>query len=437
MVEDDGSLLLPDGRVSFHLNGNPLGVDGAVAQKLWHGFLPAVISTDVQGDVAVGLLAFTARTPWGPAEFVRVRVRLERGGGEPASFTAELRGEGVAPGDATLVVRDGDGVRLAALPCSERSGWSVAGGTGEARLTLDMELSPREPVERWLVFPWDAFPTDGAALGRLDGEDALEGMSQEWESLLTKGVKLELPDEEVHHAAKAAMAQLHLLRVRDADGCWPAAGPEARPGLDLAGGVAQIVALARTGYSDESRESLEYLLSRQRPDGRFESSAGAWDGNGRAAWALMEDFWLTRDLAWLRRVAPALLRSCRWITEAREEGSGLLPAADLEMNGWALHACRLGLEAASYLGEDVAWLEAETDEFRNSVSKAAVAALVAANGSGVSVAGVLHPADLFDRGDPRLREYLERAASSSVDGLPRRPQGAAAAAPGDAADLGG
>src|SRR5690348_336160 len=73
VVSADGGLELPWGRLGFAVDGRPFGSDGPVAQKLFHGSLPAVVSQDVHGEVSAGLLAFTGRTPWGPCEFVRVR----------------------------------------------------------------------------------------------------------------------------------------------------------------------------------------------------------------------------------------------------------------------------------------------------------------------------------------------------------------------------
>src|SRR6185503_7706186 len=111
VVEADGSLVLPKGKVSFGLNGKPLGADGPPAQKLFHGYLPAVVTQDSQGDLAAGLLTFSARTPWGPADFIRVRLRVDRGGERTLRFTLAWHGEGAPLGSSAVASTDGAGRR--------------------------------------------------------------------------------------------------------------------------------------------------------------------------------------------------------------------------------------------------------------------------------------------------------------------------------------
>ncbi len=425
-VERDGSLILPQGRVTFGVDGRPLGTDGPLAQKLLRGYLPAVVSQDTHGDLAAGLLAFTGRTAWGPVDFVRVRLRADRGAERTVRFTAGWHGEGRTEAGHAVSTADARGRRLLVL-AGQGGGdaWTATGVREAILLERAGSVSPQNPMEFWLVLPWDAFPSDLKGIEGLDGEEALEGMIQEWETLLAKGTNLELPDEEAGHDAKAALAQLLILRERDTAGGWFPAGPDRARVFALREAAVMTTALAAHGYGDETRECLEWLLARQRPDGRFESSSGRWDGIGQAAWVLMDRFHLTRDLGWLRKITPALQQGALWLVEARRSargegggGEGLLPcgegagAARFEQafapNCWGLLACRLALEASSYLGLETPWLEAEVDEWRLALSRAldVSRASPADEAMGRAVLRAIWPCEVFEADDARLAPAL-------------------------------
>ena len=226
VVESDGSLVLPHGKVSFGLNDKPLGAAAPPVQKLFRGYLPAVATQDVQGDLGAGLLAFTGRTPWGPVEFVRVRLRANSGAPRAVRFTVAYHGAGEPAGTNAVSRTDASGrAYLVVVGQGGAEGWKASAVRDTVILERSATLAPADPAEFWVLLPWEAFPSDQKGVEALDGEEALEGMAAEWETLLSKGTNLLLPDEEVLHAAKAALAQLLLLRERDARGWYPAAGP--------------------------------------------------------------------------------------------------------------------------------------------------------------------------------------------------------------------
>ncbi len=445
VVEADGGLRLPRGRVSFGLNDKPLGAEGPPVQKLYRGYLPAVVTQDVHGDLAAGLLAFSARTPWGPADFVRVRLRADRGAERTLRFTVAYHGEGAPQGANVVVSTDASGRGwLVAVAQGPASAWKSTSVRDTVILEHALPVSPQAPAEFWVVFPWEAFPSDLKGIEGLDGDEALDAMGEEWESLLSKGTNLLLPDEAVVQAAKAALAQLLLLRERDPKGWYPAAGPGRSQVFALKEAAFMVEALDHFAYVDEVRECLDYLLAVQRPDGRFESSSGKWEGTGQAAWALTGHFWLTRDLAWLRRITPALQKAALWVAEARRSArggahdtGGLLPGGGVSAtsgagefrlpqafgpNCWGMLACRLAQETSAYLGQDAAWLEAEVDDYREALTSA-FGTLVAGPGTPGpdAIRGALravYPCEAVDPRDPRLGRLVGEFAAGLTEGLP-------------------
>jgi len=440
VVESDGSLILPRGKVSFGLNDKPLGAEGAPVQKLYRGYLPAVVTQDVHGDLAAGLLTFSARTPWGPADFVRVRLRADRGSARTLRFTVAYHGDG-EPLDATVVVSTDPAGRawLIAVAQGPAEAWKASAVRDTVMLEHAVEVSPQSPAEFWIVLPWEAFPSDRKGIEGLDGDEALDAMTEEWEALLSKGTNLLLPDEAVMAAAKAALAQLLLLRERDAKGWYPAAGPGRSQVFSLKEASFMINALDHFAYVDEVRECLDYLLAVQRPDGRFESSSGKWEGTGQAAWVLTDHFWLTRDLGWLRRITPALQKAALWVAEARRSARGALPdtggllsggagTGEFRLpqafgpNGWGMLTCRLAQETSGYLGQDASWLETEVDDYREALT-ASFGTLVEGRGTPGRdaircVLRAVYPCESLDPRDPRVGKLVGEFASGLKEGLP-------------------
>jgi hypothetical protein len=272
VVESDGSLVLPHGKISFGLNDRPLGAEGSPVQKLFRGYLPAVVTQDVHGDLAAGMLAFSARTPWGPADFVRVRLRADRGAERSIRFTVAYHGDG-APEGANMVVRTDTAGRswLVAVAQGTEAAWTASAVRDTVILEHAVAVSPQAPAEFWVVLPWEAFPSDRRGIAGLDGDEALDGMCEEWESLLSKGTNLLLPDEAVMQAAKAALAQLLLLRERDARGWYPAAGP----------GRSQVFALKEASFMMRCASALTTCWPSSDPTGGLNHHRGSGRGPAR------------------------------------------------------------------------------------------------------------------------------------------------------------
>ena len=85
--------------------------------------------------------------------------------------------------------------------------------------------------------------------------------------------------------------------------------------------------------TDLARKAVESFLSRQKPDGRFESQKDQFDANGQAIWALWQFYKITGDRQWLMKAYPQMRRAADWTVKARRQAHsdspffGLLPNA--------------------------------------------------------------------------------------------------------------
>ena len=94
-------------------------------------------------------------------------------------------------------------------------------------------------------------------------------------------------------------------------------------------GSVSIQAMDRAGFHQEAESMLDYFLAhqgREKPEGDVQSAEGFFCGDvdlkwmnqdGFILWAMAEHYKLTHNEAWLRRVAPQLVKGCDWIIRER------------------------------------------------------------------------------------------------------------------------
>ena len=76
------------------------------------------------------------------------------------------------------------------------------------------------------------------------------------------------------------------------------------------------------GQSDFARRGLEFFLKRYNQQG-FLTTGYTLVGTGEHLWTLAEHHARCNDGAWLKRIAPQLVRTCRWIVAQRAKTKGL------------------------------------------------------------------------------------------------------------------
>jgi hypothetical protein len=248
---------------------------------------------------------------------------------------------------------------------AEEAGASHAIPTAVA---YDVDLAGGEAHSLTLAVPFVSL-TDAAGwqkVAELDYDARLEDVSAYWRQYIESGGQIEVPDQVLGDFHKAV--RVHVALSADKD---PVSGlvvvPAATWRYGACGNEAcwQITMLDQAGHHDRAEAYLETFLQTQgvmKPDGRFESAEGVFQGlnldAGQPVWGqfgynldhgtimecLANHYRLTGDRAWLERVMPRLIAACEFVIREREstqvEGSdgrpapewGLLPAGHLEDN---------------------------------------------------------------------------------------------------------
>jgi hypothetical protein len=139
-------------------------------------------------------------------------------------------------------------------------------------------------------------------------EDAklwLDRTVRHWRTTMAKGARIEVP------CLKATQAYLssHVCQLITSDHGELHPGEGFYDEFYIRDAAYQLMELEEAGLTDIAREAVRSFLSRQRPDGRFESQKNQFDANGQASWALWQFYKITGDRQWLKEVYPQMRRS--------------------------------------------------------------------------------------------------------------------------------
>ncbi len=221
----------------------------------------------------------------------------------------------------------------------------------ENRLSVKQTLAPGESRSVDLAVPYFALPKDaGRQLETLRIDDELGKFREFWSRELNRNAEFIVPESRIRDAYRACAASNFILIDRDPTTGLLMPHPDALgyEAVWAGDGSVSIQATDRMGYHKDAESMLDYFLARQgkeKPDGDVQSAEGFFSGDvdlkwmnqdGFVLWALAEHYKLTHDDAWLRRVAPRLIKGCDWIirerarTKVTENGKkvkhyGLLP----------------------------------------------------------------------------------------------------------------
>ena len=184
--------------------------------------------------------------------------------------------------------------------------------------TWDLALSPGVPAAIRLKIPFDDPERGWAEIDGSEFETKTREVLDFWRSDLRSGTALRTPEERVNEARGAWLAFASL----DVDKRGGVLEPHDGAGFyeQVYGYSAALYAHALDlwGRPEEAREILDSLLTLQAPDGVFTSHFGTPD-TGALLFAMCEHFTLTADAAWLKRVAPNMVRMAAWVAAKRRE----------------------------------------------------------------------------------------------------------------------
>lgn len=165
----------------------------------------------------------------------------------------------------------------------------------------------------------------------MDEELLLAECESRWEAFLEQGLPFRVPERSIADAMKTHLINNQII-TNEIDGQRiPSYGAYTYEGLLYDFESEEFLEVMDLyGNHDEARRCLEHLLelgeqSRVAPGGEYAESDG-WLGFGQhnlyafgsaGSRAICEHFRLTGDTAWLRTMAPRLLRAATWIKNAR------------------------------------------------------------------------------------------------------------------------
>ena len=184
--------------------------------------------------------------------------------------------------------------------------------------TWGLDLSPGVPAIVRVKIPFDAPDRGWAEVDAAEFERSQREVLGSWRRDLGSGTGFRVPEERVNEARRAWLA-FASLDVDKVDGILE---PHDGAGFyeQVYGYSAALYphALDLWGRHEEARRILDSLLTLQAPDGVFTSHFGTPD-TGALLFAMSEHFTLTADAAWLKRVAPNMVRMADWIATKRRE----------------------------------------------------------------------------------------------------------------------
>ncbi len=374
-VSWDGTLEVGKYWLSFHVGDppSPYGIEGPVTRSLLGGYLP-IVQTQWQFDELLyeeTVLGHSQNlSPDEPLwAYVRLRVtnpRHQELGVRITVYSAPARG-GPVPSYA------------ARIPGS---------GHHDFYFKIPHQVDPQH-----LVFPIDSTDFDRVLL-----ETEIF-----WNELLNQHLQVRTPEARVNDAYRSWL-MYNFLNVQKTKGNWEI--HDGRPFYEEVYGYSAALycdALSRYGYGKDAEKYLQGMLGAQRPDGQYITVFGLPD-NGALLFALAQQYELSRDLEWFKKVAPQMIRSCEWIsrsratTKAMQGGTkpltyGLLPAGPSycdhqepvhsymsdSYNWLGMHEAALAFREAGMAAGGEKWLR-EANDYRDDILASMQAALVDVGG---------------------------------------------------------
>ncbi|MBI4025200.1 MAG: hypothetical protein HY360_09490 [Verrucomicrobia bacterium] len=333
--------------------GRGLGCTQQITRRLEDGVLPILHATLLDGDIAYHVTAFaTLETRSLTAKNLRgTHFLVADGHGHGHMFTDEQKNqfEDLLPKEMdqpeTILCCRVKAVNTAAVP---RYAWFLApDAQGIPNQTVDADgfsplpsgrvfcvnkfngkpLGQRETAV--LVPPGEAAVFEfylphrpvakerAARIAEIDFDKRHAECRAFWLAKLDAGARLHLPEQRVDEMARAGLLHLDLVAyglepkgaLAPTIGVYNPIGSESSPIIQFFDSM---------GWHDVAERALQYFLDKQHDDGFIQNFGGYMLETGPALWSMGEHWRYTRDEAWLKRVAPKLVKSCDFLLRWRE-----------------------------------------------------------------------------------------------------------------------
>ncbi len=222
-----------------------------------------------------------------------------------ADLTRTDRGAIAVVGGQVLAVAQSDGAKPL--------GVKVAAG----RIRLAGSLPPGGTARCTVLLPaWKATVKDlGPLVAKTDWARKTEDY---WKRLMAPAMQVELPDALLSDVIRASQVHCMLAARCEQRGTRVApwvASDRYKFAIDSEG-HAVVRGMDMMGHQDFARRGLDFFARRVSPEG-YLTTGYVLIGTGEDLWTVAEHFHRTGDRAWLKRIAPRLVRTCKWIVAER------------------------------------------------------------------------------------------------------------------------
>jgi hypothetical protein len=168
-------------------------------------------------------------------------------------------------------------------------------------------LIPNQPISR----------ERGLALATLDFDAHHRACRDFWRARLASAATIEIPEAAVDERVRAGLLHCDLVAlgrepngpVAATIGWYAPIGSESAPIIQFFDSM---------GWHQLAERSLDFFFTRQREDGFIQTFGGYQLETGPALWTAGEHYRYTRDLDWVRRVQPNLLKAAAYLLAWRD-----------------------------------------------------------------------------------------------------------------------
>jgi len=238
-------------------------------------------------------------------------------------------------------------------------------------------LQPGGSVTLDVLIPHQPLPKNRAEdLAEVNVGDRLNECRQFWLTKLQSGASISVPEDGIDERIKAGLLHCDIAAlgrepagpVLATIGWYAPIGSESAPIIQFFDSM---------GWHALAERCIEFFLARQRDDGFIQNFGGYELETGPLLWTMGEHFRYTRDIAWVRRVKPQVLKACSYLlswrernkrTELRGRGYGMLDGKVADPDDF-FHSFMLnglsyvGIKRAAEMLEDVA--AAQSDRLKH------------------------------------------------------------------------
>ncbi|MCX6927322.1 MAG: hypothetical protein NT154_29570, partial [Verrucomicrobia bacterium] len=177
----------------------------------------------------------------------------------------------------------------------------------------------------------------------LSYDEAQAASARVWREKLAPSIPLHLPNPKLQYAFDASLRQMLMLIEARPDHARVLKGLQNYYGANPYDTFQVSRALDALGLKTDAEELLRHQIQHQKDDGIFEMwengdlqkpGAEQWIVQGLAATALWNHYQAWHDDAWLREIAPTLIKAAQATLRARRAHAGVHQQGAVAVEGW-------------------------------------------------------------------------------------------------------